>query len=67
MEVNELKNKLKELDKKKRENEVEINNLKKTLDEIKLFYKNGFNKFFPDENMNKSNLIRQFDINISLK
>ena len=62
LEVNELKNKLKELDKKKRENEVEINNLKKTLDEIKLFYKNGFNKFFPDENVNKSNLIRPFDI-----
>ena len=29
LEVNELKNKLKEMDKKKRENEVEINNLKK--------------------------------------
>ena len=62
LEVNELKNKLKEMDKKKRENEVEINNLKKTLDEIKLFYKNGFNKFFPDENVNKSNLIHPFDI-----
>ena len=62
LEVNELKNKLKEMDKKKKENEVEINNLKKTLDEIKLFYKNGFNKFFPDENVNKSNLIRPFDI-----
>ena len=66
LEVNELKNKLKEMDKKKRENEVEINNLKKTLDEIKLFYKNGFNKFFPDENVNKSNLIHPFDINTLL-
>ena len=25
-------------------------------------YKNGFNKFFPDENVNKSNLIHPFDI-----
>ena len=62
LEVNELKNKLKEMDKKKRENEVEINNLKKTLDEIKLFYKNGFNKFFSDENINKTNFISPFDI-----
>jgi len=62
LEVNELKNKLKEMDKKKRENEVEINNLKKTLDEIKLFYKNGFNRFFADENINRTNIIAPFDI-----
>ena len=53
-EVNELKNTLKDMDKKKMENEIEINNLKKTLDEIKLFYKNGFNKFFSDENIDKT-------------
>ena len=50
------------MDKKKRENETEINNLKKTLDEIKHFYKNGFNKFFPDENSNTMNVISPFDI-----
>ena len=62
IEVNELKNKIKEMDKKKRDSEVEINNLKRTLDEIKLFYKNGFNKFFSDENINKTNFISPFDI-----
>ena len=61
-EVNELKNKLKEMDKKKRDNEIEINNLKKTLDEIKHFYKNGYNKFFSDENVNTTNIIKPFDI-----
>ena len=61
-EVNELKNTLKDMDKKKMENEIEINNLKKTLDEIKLFYKNGFNKFFSDENIDKNINVSPFDI-----
>ena len=61
-EVNDLKNILTEMDKKKLENEIEINNLKKTLDEIKVFYKNGFSKFFSDENIDQKNVISPFDI-----
>ena len=61
-EVNDLKNILTEMDKKKLENEIEINNLKKTLDEIKVFYKNGFSKFFSDENIDQRNVISPFDI-----
>ena len=54
-EINELKTKIKDMEKVKRENDVQINNLKRLLGEIKNFYQNGFNKFFADENINISN------------
>ena len=57
-EISELKNKIKEMEKIKRENENEINNMKKLFVEVKNYYKNGFNKFFADkndENVNISN------------
>ena len=61
-EINELKNIVKVMEKQQRENENEIKNLKKTINDIKMFYKNGFNKFFPDENVNTSNFRHSLDI-----
>ena len=61
-EINELKNIVKVMEKQQRENENEIKNLKKTINDIKMFYRNGFNKFFPDENVNTSNFRRSLDI-----
>ena len=54
-EINELKTKIKDMEKVKKENDIQINNLKRLLGEIKNFYQNGFNKFFADENINISN------------
>ena len=55
-EILELKNKLREMEKNKKENETEISNMQKKLFDIKNFYKKGFNKFFADdENINISN------------
>ena len=53
---------MKEMEKKQREDEREISNLKRTLNDIKLFYKNGFNRFFQDENVNRSNFRNSLDI-----
>ena len=61
-EITELKNMMKEMEKKQREDEREISNLKRTLNDIKLFYKNGFNRFFQDENVNRSNFRNSLDI-----
>ena len=61
-EINELKNIMKELEIKEKEDQCEINKLKKMLKDIKTFYKNGFNRFFPDENVDRSNFRNSLDI-----
>ena len=65
-EIAELKNKLRELEKTKREDEIEINNLRKILDDIKTFYMSGFNKFFSKENFDTSNGRNILNINNEL-
>ena len=44
------------------EDQKEINRLKKKINEIKSFYKNGFSRFFSDENVNNSNFRNNLDI-----
>ena len=61
-EIAELKNMMKEMEKTQKEDEKEINNLRRTLNDIKLFYKNGFNRFFPNENVDTSNFRKSLDI-----
>ena len=56
-EINDLKKKNRELIKKNEKYEVENNNLKKKLEEIKQYIKNGYNSFILEENKenNKEN------------
>ena len=61
-EISELKNMMKEMEKQEMEDQNEINKLKRMLNDIKLFYKNGFNRFFQDENVNRSNYNNNLDI-----
>ena len=61
-EINELKNTMKQMEIKEKEDQCEINKLKKMLNDIKTFYKNGFNRFFPDENVDRSNFRNSLDI-----
>ena len=61
-EINELKNTMKQMEIKEKEDQCEINKLKKMLNDIKTFYKNGFNRFFQDENVDRSNFRNSLDI-----
>ena len=61
-EINELKNMMKEMEMIEKEDQNEINKLKRMLNDIKSFYKNGFNRFFHDENINSSNFGNNLDI-----
>ena len=61
-EINELKNIMKEMEMIEKEDQNEINKLKRMLNDIKSFYKNGFNRFFNDENIDRSNFGNNLDI-----
>ena len=54
-EILELKNKIKELEKSKRNIENENSNNKKNIEDIKQYLKNGFNKFFGEEKIERKN------------
>ena len=56
-EILELKNKIKELEKSKRNLENKNSNNKKNIEDIKQYLKNGFNKFFGEEKIEKKNEI----------
>jgi len=61
-EINELKNMMKDMERIQMEDLNEINRLKRKINEIKSFYKNGFSRFFNDENVNRSNFRNNLDI-----
>ena len=61
-EINDLKKKNRELIKKNEKYEVENNNLKKKLEEIKQYIKNGYNSFILEENKENNKEKKQEDI-----
>ena len=61
-EILRLRNTINELKQKKKVYETENNNLKKNLEEIKLFIRNGYNKFISLEN-NEKNIDEVLNIN----
>ena len=56
-EISDLKNKLKELEKNKRNYENENANLKKNMEDIKNYLKKGYNKYFGEEKIERKNEI----------
>ena len=56
-EILDLKNKIKEMEKIQKNYEKENANLKKNLEDIKLFMKNGYSRFFGQENEKKDDKV----------